>query len=53
VPLAVLFSLITAAFAGISVYSGLAGQWPIAVAAAVLAAWMGSFAVSALRKQRG
>jgi membrane associated rhomboid family serine protease len=52
VPLAVLFSLITAAFAGIAVYSATASQWPIAVASGALAAWMGSLAYSALRKTR-
>ena len=51
-PLTVLFSLITAAFAGIAGYSAASGQWPIAVAAAALAAWMGSLAYSALRKTR-
>jgi len=52
VPLAALFSLITVAFAGIAVFSVTAGQWPIAVASAALAAWMGSLAVAALRKTR-
>ncbi len=47
-----LFTLITAAFAAIAVWSGSAGEWPIAVAAAVLAAWMGSLAWAALRKTR-
>jgi hypothetical protein len=48
--LAALFAVLTLAFAGIAVGSGLAGRWPIAVAAAALAAWMGSLAVSALRR---
>jgi hypothetical protein len=47
-----LFSAITVAFGAIAVYSALASQWPIAVAAAALAAWMGSLAVAALRKTR-
>jgi hypothetical protein len=51
-PLAVLFSLITVAFAAIAVYSAASGVWPIAVASAGLAAWMGTLAVSALRKMR-
>jgi hypothetical protein len=52
VSLALLFSVIAMAFAGIAVASALAGQWPIAAAAAALAAWMGSFAWSAIRKPR-
>jgi uncharacterized membrane protein len=52
VPLAALFSLITLAFAGIAAYSARSGQWLIAAAAAVLAAWMGSLAYSLLRKTR-
>jgi hypothetical protein len=52
VPLAALFSLITLAFAAIAVWSAVAGQWPIAVAAAALAAWMGSLAWGAVRKTR-
>jgi hypothetical protein len=52
VPLAALFSLITLSFAGIAVASALAGRWAIAVAAAALAAWMGSLAWGALRKTR-
>jgi hypothetical protein len=47
-----LFSLITAAFAGIAVWSASAGEWVIAAASAALAAWMGSLAWSALRKTR-
>jgi hypothetical protein len=50
VPLAALFSLITLAFAAIAVWSATARQWPIAVAAAALAAWMGSLAWAAIRK---
>jgi hypothetical protein len=52
VSLALLFSVIALAFAGIAAASALAGQWPIAVAAAALSAWMGSFAWSAVRKTR-
>jgi hypothetical protein len=48
VPLVALFSLITVAFGG----SALSGEWPIAAAAAALAAWMGSLAYSVLRKTR-
>jgi hypothetical protein len=47
---AVLFSAITVGFAGIAVAGGSAGRWVIAVAAAALAAWMGSFAWAALRR---
>jgi hypothetical protein len=52
VPLAALFTLITVAFAGIALWTALAQRWPIAVAAAALAAWMGSLAWSAMRKPR-
>jgi len=52
VPLAALFTLITVAFSAIAVYSATASQWPIAVASAALAAWMGSLAYSALRRTR-
>ena len=50
--LAILFSAITLAFAAIGVWTIDAGRWPIAVAAFALAAWMGTFAWSALRKIR-
>ncbi len=50
--LAALFALITLAFAGIALASALAGRWVIALAAAALAAWMGSLAWSGLRKTR-
>jgi hypothetical protein len=50
--LAALFVVLTCAFAGIAVDAGLAGRWVIAVAAAVLAAWMGTFALTALRRTR-
>jgi hypothetical protein len=51
-PLIALFSLITAAFAGVAVWTAQAGQWVIAAAAAALAAWMATFAWSAVRKTR-
>jgi hypothetical protein len=50
--LAVLFAVLTCAFAGIAVAGGLAGQWVIALAAGALAAWMGSLASTVLRKSR-
>ena len=50
--MAALFLAITLAFAAVAVWTATAGEWPIAVAAAVLAAWMGSLAFSALRKTR-
>jgi hypothetical protein len=50
--MAALFSVLTLAFAGIAVASGAAGRWVIAVAAAALAAWMGSFTWAALRRIR-
>jgi hypothetical protein len=52
VPLAALFSLITVGFGLIALWSAQAGRWPIAVAAAALACWMGSIAWAALRKTR-
>jgi heme O synthase-like polyprenyltransferase len=52
VPLAALFSLITLAFAAIALWSATARQWVIAVAAAALAAWMGTLAWSGMRKRR-
>jgi hypothetical protein len=52
VPLAALFTVITLAFAAIAVWSASARQWPIALAAAALAAWMGSLAWGAIRKSR-
>jgi hypothetical protein len=52
VPLAALFTVITLAFAAIAVWSGAAGRWPIAVAAAALAAWMSTLAWAALRRTR-
>jgi hypothetical protein len=52
VPLATLFSLITLAFAAIAFAAGSAHQWPIAVAAGALAAWMGTLAWAGIRKTR-
>jgi hypothetical protein len=52
VPLAVLFSVITVGFAAIAVWTAEAAQWPIALAAGALAAWMATLAWSALRKSR-
>ena len=51
-PLVVLFSVITLAFAGIAVASAGAGRWIIAAPAAALALWMASFAWAALRRTR-
>jgi hypothetical protein len=50
--LVALFSVLTLAFAGIAVDAGAAGRWVIAAAAAALAAWMGSLALTVLRKTR-
>ena len=47
-----LFSVLTAAFAVIAYAGASHGQWVIAVAAAALAIWMGTFAWSALRRMR-
>jgi len=52
VPLAALFSAITLAFAAIAVWSAEAHEWPIALAAAGLAARMGTLAWSGIRKSR-
>jgi hypothetical protein len=52
VPLVALFTVLTLAFAGIAAASAAASQWVIAVAAAAIAAWMGSFALAALRRTR-
>jgi hypothetical protein len=52
VPLAALFTVITLAFAAIAAWSAGAGKWPIAAAAAILAAWMGSLAWAGLRRMR-
>ncbi len=50
--MAALFTVITVAFAAIAVWSAGAEEWPIAAAAAVLAAWMGSLAWASLRRMR-
>jgi hypothetical protein len=47
---AVLFCALTLMFAVIAFAAGDAERWVIAVAAAVLALWMGSFAWAALRR---
>jgi hypothetical protein len=47
---AVLFCALTLMFVVIAAAAGEAERWVIAVAAAVLALWMGSFAWSALRR---
>ena len=50
--LAALFTVITAAFGALAIYSATSGEWVIAVAAGALAAWMATFARAALRKRR-
>ena len=52
VPMVALFTTITVAFALIAVWTVAAGRYPIGLAAAALAAWMGSLAWSALRRMR-
>ena len=49
--LGVLFLLIAAGFAGIALYAALAGgtAWVVALAAGLLAAWMGEQALRAFR----
>ena len=49
--LGALFLMIAAGFAGIAVYAALAGgtAWIVAVAAGLLAAWMGEQAIRAFR----
>ncbi len=49
--LGALFLLIAAGFAGIAIYAGLAGgsAWVVALAAALLALWMGEQALRAFR----
>jgi hypothetical protein len=49
---ALLFCSLTLLFAAIAFAAGEAERWVIAVAAAVLALWMGSFAWAALRRIR-
>jgi hypothetical protein len=50
--LVALFLVLTCAFAALAVDAGLAGRWVIAVAAAVLAGWIGTFALASLRRTR-
>ena len=52
VPMVALFTSITVAFALIAAWTIDAGRYPIGVAAAALAAWMGTLAWSALRRMR-
>ncbi len=51
-PMALLFSAITLAFAGIAVAAAVAGVWVVAAAAGALGAWMSTLAWAALRKTR-
>jgi hypothetical protein len=50
--MAALFCVLTIGLAGIAVSAATHGRWIIAVAAAAIAAWMGSFALGALRRIR-
>jgi hypothetical protein len=50
VSLAALFSVLTAAFAAVAVWTGAAGQWLIAACAAALAFWLGSIAFAQIRR---
>jgi len=52
VALVALFTFLTLAFAGIAVGGATAGRWVIALGAAAIAAWMGSFAWAAVRRAR-
>ena len=52
VPMVALFSAITLAFALIAAWTASAGRYPLAVASAALAAWMGTLAWAALRRMR-
>jgi hypothetical protein len=47
-----LFTFLALAFTGIAVGAATADRWIIAVGAAAIAAWLGSFAWSALRRMR-
>jgi heme O synthase-like polyprenyltransferase len=49
--LGVLFAAIAVALLGIAYTAGGAGVWPIAFAAAVLGAWMGTMAWRGLRRR--
>jgi hypothetical protein len=52
--LGALFSVLTCGFVVIAIAGAVAGGrgWVVAVAAAAIAAWMGSFALAALRTTR-
>ena len=50
--MAALFTAITVVFALIAAWTASAGRYPLAVAAAALAAWMATLAWSALRNMR-
>ena len=50
--LAALFAVLTAAFGAVAVWTAAAGEWPIGLAAAALAVWMGTLAAGALRRLR-
>jgi hypothetical protein len=52
VPLGLLFGVLTLALAGVAAASAAAGEWVIAVCAAVLAGWLATLSASALRKRR-
>jgi hypothetical protein len=48
--LAALFTVLTLAFTGIAIAGASAGRWVIALGAAAIATWMGSFAWAAIRR---
>ena len=50
--MAALFTVLTLGLAGIALSAATHGRWIIAVAAALICAWMASFAWSALRRIR-
>ena len=50
--LAALFTVLTLSFLGIAAGSAFAGRWFVAVPAAAIGLWMGSFARQAARKRR-
>jgi hypothetical protein len=47
--LGLLFLVLTIAFAGIAFGAATAGVWPVAIAAAALAAWLATMALRGLR----
>ena len=49
--LGLLFLFLAACFAGIALAAGRAGQWVIALAAAVLGAWLATMALRGLRRR--